>query len=85
MFDDAALSLIKIKQVQRGYRTDGVSIGEIDWPAVCAGLGVCGRRVSSEELLRTCLRETANHRGPVLIAAEIDADTYEATIRALRG
>ena len=85
VFDDGELSLIRIKQVQRGYRTDGVSIGAIDWQSVGAGFGVLARQAASEAALRDCLRETAAHPGPVLIAASIDAGTYRETIRALRG
>ncbi len=82
---DDDLSLIKIKQEQRGYRTDGVAIGEIDWPAVGAGMGVASRLAGSEESLRACLRETAEDPGPVLIAARISARTYPDMLRALRG
>jgi acetolactate synthase-1/2/3 large subunit len=85
VFDDGVLSLIKIKQIQRGYRTDGVSIGDIDWCALGAGLGVPAWCVDSEESLRACLRETSEHPGPVLVAAKVDARAYEAMIHALRG
>jgi acetolactate synthase-1/2/3 large subunit len=85
VFQDNALSLIKVKQEQRGYRTDGVSIGEIDWGLVASGFGVKGCRAVNENELRSSLRETADHPGPVLIAARISEDAYGATIRALRG
>lgn len=85
VFDDGALSLIKIKQIQRGYRTDGVTIGEIDWPAVSAGMGVPGWRAESEESLRRCLRETASLPGPALIDARISAGGYPEMMRVLRG
>ena len=85
VFQDNALSLIKVKQEQRGYRTDGVSIGEIDWGLVASGFGVKGCRAVNENELRSCLRETADYPGPVLIAARISEDAYGATIRALRG
>jgi acetolactate synthase-1/2/3 large subunit len=85
VFDDGELSLIKIKQVQRGYRTDGVSIGEIDWTALGCGLGVTARRAANEEELRQALRETADAPGPVLIAPQVNARAYEPMIQALRG
>jgi acetolactate synthase-1/2/3 large subunit len=85
VFDDGELSLIKVKQVQRGYRTDGVTLGGIDWVLLGAGLGVTARRAASEAELRICLRETADVPGPVLIAAKVNARAYEGTIRALRG
>ena len=85
VFQDNELSLIKIKQEQRGYRTDGVSIGEIDWRWVANGFGVRADDALTETHLRSSLHQTADHPGPVLIAAKISAGTYAATMRALRG
>jgi acetolactate synthase-1/2/3 large subunit len=85
VFDDQDLTLIRMKQVQRGYREDGVSIGEIDWRAVAAGFGVCARVAENEASLAGALRETADHAGPVLIAARINPATYVDMMRALRG
>jgi acetolactate synthase I/II/III large subunit len=79
------LSLIKIKQIQRGYRTDGVDIGDIDWRAIGAGMGVSAWTADNEESLAACLRESMDHPGPVLIAARIAAHTYPDMMRALRG
>ena len=85
VFDDGDLSLIKIKQVQRGYQPIGVSMGEIKWQSLGAGLGVLAVVANSEEALEACLAETVKYPGPVLIAARISSDGYQATIRAMRG
>ena len=85
VFDDGELSLIKVKQMQRGYRTDGVTVGPIDWVSLGVGLGVTARRAANEEELRAVVRETAGAPGPVLIGARVNAKAYEGTIRALRG
>jgi acetolactate synthase I/II/III large subunit len=85
VFEDGELSLIKVKQVARGYSTDGLGIGGVDWPALAEAFGVTGRRASDERELRTCLCETAKITGPVLIAARVNARAYEETIRVLRG
>jgi thiamine pyrophosphate-dependent acetolactate synthase large subunit-like protein len=85
VFDDSELSLIKIKQGQRGYRPIGVSIGEINWESVGRGFGVLSVAVTTDEELRNCLQDTRNESGPVLIAAKINPEPYRATIRALRG
>jgi acetolactate synthase-1/2/3 large subunit len=85
VFDDTELSLIRIKQVQRGYRTDSMAMGEVDWRSVGKGLGLLAVTADSETSLRDMLRETLNHKGPVLIAAKIDPSTYPELIRALRG
>lgn len=85
VFDDGELSLIKVKQVQRGYRTDGVTIGPIDWVALGQAFGATAKHAVTEAELAAVLRETADTTGPVLIAARVNALAYEATIRALRG
>ena len=85
VFDDGVLSLIKIKQVSRGYRTGGVDIGGIDWAALAGAFGVTSRHAATEDELRAHLRETADLAGPVLIAAKVNARAYEETIRVLRG
>jgi acetolactate synthase-1/2/3 large subunit len=85
VFDDAALSLIEIKQRQRGYETRGVAMGRIDWDAVGRGFGVTVRQAADEAALARALEETRGDSGPVLIAARIAADTYGATMQALRG
>jgi acetolactate synthase-1/2/3 large subunit len=85
VFDDRALSLIEIKQIQRGYRRDGVSIGAVDWVALAAGLGVLGYRATTEAELELALAEAAKQPGPALIAATVDPQVYIPTIRALRG
>jgi acetolactate synthase I/II/III large subunit len=85
VFDDGALSLIKLKQIRRGFPADGVSIGEVDWVSVGEGLGARSCRADSEESLHQCLRETERHPGPVLISAWINPATYQDIIRSLRG
>ncbi len=85
VFDDRVLSLIKIKQIKRGYNTDGVAIGEVNWVGLAESMGVLGRRADTEDRLLACLRETATHPGPVLMAARISEQTYPETMRALRG
>jgi acetolactate synthase-1/2/3 large subunit len=85
VFDDAALSLIKVKQEQRGYEPQGVDMGRTDWQRVGAGFGVTVREATDERALTDALEETADDPGPVLIAARVAADTYGATMRVLRG
>lgn len=85
VFDDGELSLIKIKQIQNGYGTDGVTIGDVNWEALGKGLGVPAYRVDTEAALHDRLWDTTNHPGPVLIAAKITPESYLRTMRALRG
>jgi acetolactate synthase-1/2/3 large subunit len=85
VFDDNVLSLIRIKQLQRNYPTESTFNGDVNWAAVGAGFGIPAMEVRTEQELRAALRDTRDHKGPALIAAKITADTYPATIRALRG
>ena len=85
VFDDRALSLIRIKQLQRGYATDGTGLSAVDWRAVGTGLGLVAHQVETLDALRRSLANTAREAGPVLIAASVSPSTYADTIRALRG
>jgi acetolactate synthase-1/2/3 large subunit len=85
VFDDRALSLIRIKQLQRGYATDGTGLGAVDWRAVATGLGLVAHHVETADALRRSLAATAREPGPVLIAAAVSPATYPEMMRALRG
>jgi acetolactate synthase-1/2/3 large subunit len=85
VFDDNVLSLIRIKQLQRDRPVESTFNGDVNWAVVGHGFGIPAVEVRTEQELRTALRDTRNHNGPVLIAAKITAETYPATIRALRG
>jgi acetolactate synthase-1/2/3 large subunit len=85
VFDDRDLSLISVKQKQRGYRTDSTLMGPVDWRSVGAGLGLVARTADSEASFAEALRETGDVPGPVLIGARVDGREYETTIRVLRG
>jgi acetolactate synthase-1/2/3 large subunit len=85
VFDDNVLNLIRIKQIQRDYPTESTFNGNVNWAAVGDGFGIAAMEVQTEQELRTALRDTRGHNGPVLIAAKINGDTYPATMRALRG
>ena len=75
VFDHATLSLIKVKQEQRGYEPRGVTMGRTDWRAVGAGFGVTVCEAQDEATLVEALERTHADPGPVLIAARIAAET----------
>ena len=85
VLDDGELSLIKVKQEQRGYQTNGVSLGPTDWLALGAAFGMAAYAPANEKELEQVLVQTAAYQGPVLIAAKINPQSYRPTIRALRG
>jgi acetolactate synthase-1/2/3 large subunit len=85
VFDDQALSLIQIKQAARAYQTASTDTGPVDWVALAEAMGVRAVRAGSAAELERGLAYTRDHPGPVLIAARVDPEPYQAMIRALRG
>jgi acetolactate synthase-1/2/3 large subunit len=85
VFDDGVLSLIKIKQIERGYSPEGTTLGHIDWESIGEGFGIATRQARTTQQLRSCLAETHHHHGPVLIAATVSDQNYQNTLRQLRG
>ncbi len=85
VFDDEELSLIKVKQEQRGYRTHGVSLGRTNWLAIGEAFGLKAQQAATEVELERCLAEIVSYPGPVLVAAKIDPQSYRPMIRSLRG
>lgn len=84
VFDDGDLSLIRVKQEQRGYRTGATAIGNIHWTALAQSLGVAAFSAATESELATALERSAGLTGPVLIAARVNAGVYRETLQVLR-
>jgi acetolactate synthase I/II/III large subunit len=85
VFNDAALTLIDIKQRQRSQPPSGVSLGVVRWCALARSMGVAGRRAANEEELRAALAAAAHIDGSSLIEAVIDPRGYDAMFKTLRG
>jgi len=85
VFDDRAFSLIKIKQVDKGYAPAGVDLGPADLTRVSEGLGVAAKAASSESELEEALTWALRATGPVLITAKVEASGYQPVFRAIRG
>lgn len=85
VFDDHTLSLIKLKQDQRGYASAGVDLGSADLARVSEGLAVPARVASSEDELESALTWALRANGPVLISAKVEAAAYRPAFRAIRG
>ncbi|MDH3375951.1 MAG: thiamine pyrophosphate-binding protein [Gammaproteobacteria bacterium] len=85
VFNDSALSLIDIKQQQRGFPTTGVRWNEIDLAACAAGFDIMTMRARSLHQYRDALRRAAKISGPVLLDVRIDPTGYRQQLRALRG
>ncbi len=85
--NDAALSLIDIKQQRQQRPSVGVRYPRVDFAAAARGFGVRGFRVDDVGKLTPILAEAfrAAAHGPVLVDVGIDAAGYGAQLEALRG
>ncbi len=85
VFNDAALSLIDIKQQQRQFAPRGVRWDRPDFARTMEGLGGRGYRADSLAAYRDALNEALRGDGPALIDVAVDPSGYTAQMKALRG
>jgi len=85
VFKDSALSLIEIKQQARRLAPAGVALGELNWMRIAEGFGLTAWKAATAGDFEVALARAAEHRGPCLIEATIDASGYPATMKAIRG
>jgi acetolactate synthase-1/2/3 large subunit len=85
VLNDSSLSLIEIKQQQRGLAPRGVALGSADWQRLAEGLGVTSFSASNESQLEDAIDRALAVTGPVLIDAIVDRSSYAATLKAVRG
>ncbi|MEJ2863939.1 thiamine pyrophosphate-binding protein [Actinomycetospora flava] len=83
VFDDAALSLIEIKQTAGQGAAGAVRYGAIDFAAVARAMGMPADTVTSRAELDAALSRAG--RGPRLVDARIDPACYAAVLTATRG
>jgi acetolactate synthase I/II/III large subunit len=83
VFNDAALSLIEIKQTSAHGGHDAVKYCETDFAAIAQASGIGGVVVRSVDDLRRALDDGWRH--PRLIDARIDPSSYRALIATTRG
>jgi acetolactate synthase-1/2/3 large subunit len=81
VFNDASLSLIRIKQTGLPTDRDAVSHAPVDYAACARAFGVAGFVAEDAAELRAALEQPA----PCLIDARIDASGYRDIIQAIRG
>ncbi|NJN36797.1 MAG: hypothetical protein HC794_06750 [Nitrospiraceae bacterium] len=85
VFNDGALSLIDIKQQQRGLPVRGVRWDRPDFAAVMSGLGGRGYRANTVEEYERALDAALSGDGPALIDVGVDPGCYLEQLKALRG
>jgi acetolactate synthase-1/2/3 large subunit len=85
VFSDEALSLIDIKQRERGLATRGVVWSRPDFAKAMEGLGGRGYHVESLKDYEMALTEAFRGEGPALIDVPVDPGGYAEQLKAMRG
>ena len=85
VFDDRSLSLIDIKQRQRGLDSAGVGLGAVDWTALATSLGLAAFSAHDATQLEEAIDRALAAAAPALIAVRIDPSVYASTLKVVRG
>jgi acetolactate synthase I/II/III large subunit len=86
VFNDAALSLIEIKQNPAGHGgEEAVRYRPTSFAAAAAAMGAAGAAVTSERELAAALTDALARPGPTLIDAHVDPASYPAVMDLSRG
>ena len=85
VFNDAALSLIALKQRNRGMADAGVRWSHADFVSVARGFGLRAFSAHDEAGYEQALQEALSTPGPALIDVRVDPSGYRAQAQALRG
>lgn len=84
VLNDAALSLIDIKQQAQQRPSLGVRYPTIDYAAAGEAMGVKSCRVQGTDALAAAVGDAMTRGGPSLIDVEVDPSTYPEMLSALR-
>ena len=86
VFNDAALSLIKLKQKPAGQGGDeAVSYRPVSFAAAATAMGAAGAAVTTERDLATAVAAALRRPGPTVIDASVDPAGYLAVMDLSRG
>jgi acetolactate synthase I/II/III large subunit len=86
VFNDAALSLIKLKQKPAGQGGgEAVSYHPVSFAAAATAMGAAAAAVTTERGLATALAAALRRPGPTMIDASVDPASYPAVMDLSRG
>jgi acetolactate synthase-1/2/3 large subunit len=85
VLNDAALSLIEVKQEQKGYAGASMRYAGPDLVALAKSFGVAARAAMDEAAFTGALVAAQGEAGPLLIDARIDPSGYRAMLEIVRG
>jgi len=83
--NDAALSLIDIKQQRQQRPSVGVRYPRVDFAQAARGLGARGYRVDAPDKIEAVLRQAFREPGPSVVDIALDPAGYGGQLEALRG
>lgn len=84
VFNDAALSLIDVKQQQRGFKANEVRYPGINFADIAEGANWRSYRVNNPRELQMSLKKAMKGTTPALIDVTVDAAGYRAQLEAVR-
>jgi acetolactate synthase I/II/III large subunit len=86
VFNDGALSLIKIKQRPAGQGgPEAVDFAPVSYARAAQALGAAAKTVRTEEELAAALSEASGQDGPTVIDVQVDPAAYPAIMDLSRG
>jgi acetolactate synthase I/II/III large subunit len=86
VFNDAALSLIKIKQRPAGHGgAAAVDYRPVSFAAIATAMGAAGASVAAEAELVAALEQALRRNGPSVIDVAVDPACYPAVLELSRG
>ncbi len=83
VFNDATLTLIKLKQEANQGGSDAVDYAQVDFAGIANAIGITSVVASTVDEVNIALKSTGV--GPLLIDARIDSDDYTHIMKAVRG
>lgn len=85
VFDDAGLSLIRAKQIQRGYDETPMKYAGPDLEAMAQSFGLASFRAENDRELHEAFAQALARQEPALVDARIDRSAYPQVLEAIRG
>jgi acetolactate synthase-1/2/3 large subunit len=85
VFNDAAITMIGLKQRSRQFAPIGMDYSPIDYAKVAEGFGCAHFRAESEAQLKTALEQAFRADGVSVVDAVVNPASYYQQLRSLRG
>jgi acetolactate synthase-1/2/3 large subunit len=76
VYNDSALSLIRVAQERRGYTDYGVRYGRVDFAAAAAAMGAWSRSAATLDELAAAVTDARRLDGPAVVDVTIDPTEY---------